>query len=311
MNNIFLHTRLLGLLTVLLGLSSFLDAGVVSYFRFEQDNDPNPSRTVSPDEMGGPDFISNSARLDDSANPGSLPNTIVPQTGAPNTSSLDGLIDIDGSVAYNSALDLPSLTVELWARTEESTAVVISRSTTSTVISGINDGFRIYDPSDIKVQYYVTNGSTNTMVTIDTNQAFDNVGTRGDANTNWRHLAFSYEAATGTGTVYLDGVAVGSNDGPDNRDLYWGAGSPQPTVQVGVMMDGYNFSKNNTDDGFIDEIRFSSVALEEDDLLINPVPEPSTILGGIGLGFFAAFQIWRRRRNAKRLSPISPEAERI
>ncbi len=299
MKNTFRSAWVLGPLTLLIGLSSLLDAGVVSYFRFEQDNDPNPSRIVSPDEMGGPDFISDSARLDDSANPGSLPNTVVPQTGAPNTSSLDGLIDIDGSIAYNSALDLPSLTVELWARTEESTAVVISRSTTSNVNNSISDGFRIYDPSDIKVQYYVTNGITNTLVTIDTNEAFDNVGSRGDGNTNWRHLAFSYEATTGVGTVYLDGVTVGSNDGTDNRDLYWGAGSPQPIVQVGVMMDGYNFSKGNTDDGFIDEIRFSNVALEEDDLLINPVPEPSTILGGIGLSLFAAIQIWRRRRKDK------------
>lgn len=130
------------------------------------------------------------------------------------------------------------------------------------------------------------------------NQGFDNVGSRGDGNTNWRHLAFSYDAATGTGNVYLDGTVVGSNTGNPNSDLYWGNASAQPQVRVGVMMDGYNFSKGNTDDGFVDEIRFSNSALEEDDLLITPVPEPSTYLGGIALALFVGIQFWRKRKKS-------------
>ena len=297
--------RLLALVLLSTVSISPASAGVVSYYRFETDNNPAANQLSSPDEFGGPDFVSNSARLDDSANPGSLPNTVVPRTGDPNTSSLDGLIDVDGSAAYNAALDLPSLTVELWARTEENTAVVISRSTASqsAVMNDVSDGFRVYDPSDIKVDYWVTDGTSNTKVTIDTNRAFDTVGSRGDGDTSWRHLAFAYDAATGTGQVFLDGTVVGSNDGADARQLYWGGAGAQPVMRVGVMMDGYNFSKGNTDDGFIDEIRFSNVALAEDDLLTTPVPEPGTYLGGTVLILFAGLHLWRRKRLRPKESP--------
>ncbi len=286
-----------------------LHAGVISYFRFEVDLDGDDTNgsVISPDEADptAPNFISNSADLDASANPGSLPNDVVPFTGAPNNKSLDGTpLDINGTVAYNDALDVASLTVELWARTEESTAVLIGRSTETTpngIESGINDGFRIYDPADLKVDYYVSDGVTTQMITLDANTGMDNVGSRGDGNTNWRHVAFAYDATTGTGSLYLDGTVVASNSlGSSGYDLYWGGASAQPIVQIGALMDGYNFSKSSADNGFIDEVRFSDNALEEEELLINPVPEPGTVFGGLLLlGLVLGYHCFQRRKHAE------------
>lgn len=281
-------------------LCAGLDAGIISYYRFEVDNDSSATGLSTPDEIaGGTPLVSSSARLDASANPGSLPNTIIPATGAPNTSSLDGdPLDIDASAAYNPALDVNSITVELWARTEENTAVILSRSTTSTVsgvVNSISDGFRIYDPADLKVDYYVTDGNQVLQRQINTGLGTDTVGSRGDGNTNWRHLAFSFDASTGTGTFFLDGNTVGTDTlNSSNYVMYWGGPSAQPVLQVGALMDGYNFSKTANDNGFIDEIRFSDNALEEEELLITPVPEPGTLMGGALLALLAA--VSRRRQ---------------
>lgn len=290
---------LLSLLTLLsLALPAFVDAAVISYWRFEQDNDPNPNRVDSPNEIAGePSITSNSAQLDDSANPGSLPNTIIPGTGAPNTSSLDGFpLDVNATAAYSPTLDVSSMTVELWTRTEERTAVVLSRSNNSNVQNGIDDGFRIYDTQDLKVEYWVGNWwGAKTRVVIDTNYRLDQDGVV-NGQADWQHIAFTYDADTGTGTVYANGTVIGSNQGPSDP-LFWGfPWNSSPTVQAGVAMDGQDFSKNQSDNGFIDEIRFSDGVLTDDDFLVAPVPEPSTYaVGGLLLGLMG-LHLWRRKR---------------
>ncbi|MGJ3244420.1 MAG: LamG domain-containing protein [Opitutales bacterium] len=280
---------------------AFLDAAVISYWRFEQDDDPSAQGLDSPNNVAGePAVISNTARLDDSANPGSLPNTIIPGTGAANTSSLDGTpLDINATAAYSPTLNVSSMTVELWTRTEESTAVVLARSNNSNVRNSIDDGFRIYDTQDLKVEYWTgRNKGQATRVVIDTNYRLDQDGVA-DGQADWHHIAFTYDAATGEGKIYADGVVIGSHTGSADTPLYWGRTNPNqgPEVQIGVDMDGYNFSKTSTDNGFIDEIRFTDGVLTDDDFLVAPVPEPSTYAaGGLLLGLMG-LHLWRRKRH--------------
>lgn len=59
---------------------------------------------------------------------------------------------------------------------------------------------------------------------------------------------FIYTKADGVGTVTVDGNLVWSQDGPDNRDLYW-VGDPDPVV--GTVMDG-----NCNGQGFLDYAYF-------------------------------------------------------
>ncbi|MEO0793975.1 MAG: LamG-like jellyroll fold domain-containing protein [Verrucomicrobiota bacterium] len=283
-------------------VASIADAAIISYWRFEQDDDPSANGLENPNEIAGePAFISSSAKIDATANPGSLPNDIVPGTGLANTASLDGSpLDINGSAAYSSTLNVSSMTVELWARTEESTAVVIARSTTSgnNIDNSIADGFRMYDTQDLKVQYYVDTGGGSQLVTIDTNFRMDTDNSV-NGSAEWHHLAFTYDEATGLGQVWANGSVIGSNDGADNQAIYWGdiSGGDQPQFYAGWQMDGFDFSKTATDNGYIDEIRFSDAALGEDDFLNAPVPEPGTYAVG-ALLMVGAWICHRRRRLA-------------
>ncbi|MEO0510128.1 MAG: LamG-like jellyroll fold domain-containing protein [Verrucomicrobiota bacterium] len=275
----------------------------MSYYRFEEDLDADPFRLVSPSEVAGqPDLISLTARIDDSANPGSLPNTFVPFTGAPNTASLDGFgtsgnPDIDATIAYSAVLDVDEMTVEMWVRTEEQFGVLVSRSTTANVADSISDGYRIYSPNALTVEFYTIDAFGNIQLnTISTNIGLDNAGTRGDGNANWRHVAFSYDMALGEGILYLDSTPIGSALTTSGSSLYWGADADADDriVQVGVGLDGYNFSKTNGDDGYVDELRFSGEALAEEDFLVG-IPEPATSVLLLSLVAFAYTTVLRRK----------------
>ena len=67
----------------------------------------------------------------------------------------------------------------------------------------------------------------------------------------YRNYRFFYTPTTGIGQVLVDGVTIWSNDGPDNRDLYWtGAGD----VIIGEGMDGTGFN-----DTFLDNVIVASI----------------------------------------------------
>ncbi|MEM8866828.1 MAG: LamG-like jellyroll fold domain-containing protein [Verrucomicrobiota bacterium] len=275
---------------------------MLSYYRFEVDNDPSALGLETPNEVFGlPALIAASAQIDDSANPGSLPNLFVPGTGSSNTASLDGLStsgnpDVDASAAYTSVLDVDQLTAEMFVRSEEQQGVLIARSTSTNVGSSIADGFRIYDPNNLKVQFYTEDAFGNVQLNqISTTAGLDDLSApRGDGVAEWRHVAFSYDLTTGVGALYLDGVVIGSSSAGAGSTLYWGSETlaSQRTLDVGFSMDGYNFSKTATDNGFIDEVRISSEPLAVEDLLLPEPKHYSSILAVIALFCSAA----RRRR---------------
>lgn len=277
-------------------------AVVLSYYRFEVDLNADPLLLESPNEISGePAITAVSARIDDTASSGSLPNLFIPLNGLPNTASLDGIgpdasgnPDIDARAAYTSTLNVDEFTAELFVRTEESNGVLISRSSTENVLSSIADGFRIYDPQALKVDFYTSDGlGGGTLHTITTSVGLDDISpTAGFAA--WRHLAFSFEQSTGTATLYLDGIILSTLETGAGSTAYWGADPElsQPELQLGVALDGFNFSKTETDNGYIDEVRISSTALTPSELL--NVPEPSAY--ALIVGFIALTITQRRRR---------------
>ena len=200
--------------------------------------------------------------------------------------SLEGAVDVNGAAAAYPALNSPSITVEYWARTNEGQAQMVGRATGGDANNDGTDGFNMRASSALRLTYWVDNGAGgSTMVAM---------APLHDFGANWDHAAFTYDAASGVGTFYVNGISVGSNDGPDNRPLVWGAGV-EP-LRVGTQADGGpGFS--TTTDGYFDEVRISNVALTPERFLNGTfIPEPSSIvlalLGAAALGLAG----WRARR---------------
>lgn len=272
---------------------------VLSYYRFEEDFDTGigleARDELDLDNSEGFALFADQATVDASASPGSLPPLFEPVDGSGNNASLDGLEpNINARAAHNLALDVAELTVELYARTEESSAVMVGRSTTE--INGsdvqIQDGFRIYDTQELKVDFWTYDGTLGTQVmhTISTTARMDEDGSA-DGNAEWRHVAFSYE--DGIGRLYLDEVEIGSTTVSSGSELYWGDGTTGAALFVGIDMDGYDFSKTESDNGYLDELRFSEGALSVDEMLPS-VPEPTT--SALFAGLLALLHCARRRR---------------
>jgi hypothetical protein len=257
--------RALRLGLLLAGLAAPANAATIGYWRMEADLDPSANGLrVANEVAGGADLLSTEAFVDLAANPtGTVPNTGAINLGSIGSSLQGGANGINGTVAWSSVLDTSSLTAEFWARTGESQATLLQRS------SGAN-GLTITNPNNLSITYYVSNGAGGGIaVTLNTGH---------NMNATWHHYAFTYDAATGVGAFYVDGVVVASNDGIDGRALYWGGASP---LRVGLLMD-YAAAFNGT----MDELRLSDTALPPTQLL-GAVAEPAAGLL-LALAFLAA-----------------------
>jgi len=270
-------------------------AATVSWWRFEAGEDDDPSATgfENPNEIAGePAMISSNAVLGTSAP--DLFDTVVPQVGVSNTGSVRSAINgagsdgIFGSAAYSSTLDRNSITVEFWMRTTENEAGFVARTTdfdSSGETGSLPDGFRIVEPQNVRVEYWTANngGQQQTLRTLTSNVAVN--------DGEWHYIAWTYDAATGVGNLYIDEVSapVATRNDQNNRNIWWGNGNPTPEVTIGYRMDGN--PDNNT--GTLDEIRFSSVALPPEDLLI--VPEASQLFGLITLVACGLVGFYRKR----------------
>jgi hypothetical protein len=252
-----------GLLAV--ALAAPAGAATIGYWRMEADLDATANGLrVANEVAGGSALISNQAFVDLAANPnGTVPNTGAINLGSVGSTLQGGANGINGTVAWYSVLDSTSITAEFWARTNEGQATLLARST------GAN-GFTIANPNALTVTYRVSNGAGGSVaVTLNTGHNMD---------ATWRHYAFTYDAPTGVGAFYVNGVMVTSNDGADGRALFWGGASP---LRVGELMD-YAAAFNGT----MDEVRLSDVALSSTQFL-GAVPEPAGALL-LALGLAAA-----------------------
>ncbi len=265
------RTSTLALAVAAVLLSAWLPAApaaalTVAYWRMEADLDPTThGLRVANEVVGGSDLVSAEAFVDLAANPtGTVPNTGSSNLGSLGASRQGGPNGINATAAWYSALDVTDISLEFWARTGENQAILFRRSNGG-------DGIVIENPNALSITYYVSDGlGGGTAVTL---AGLDNM------NATWRHYAFTYDSASGTGTFFVDGAAVRTNDGPDGRPLFWSAPAP---VQLGVQMD-FASAFNGT----MDEVRIRDFAAPTSGFL-NVVPEPSTaLLLALGIGSLA------------------------
>jgi hypothetical protein len=285
-------TALCALLLAWFAATSPTSAATISWWRFENgaDSDPSPAGLINANEVPGePAMVSSNAIIVTDAP--SLFAPYIPLNGIPNTGSVRSFTNgnsndgIFGTAAYSPTLDTYSLTVEFWIRTTENEAGFVAR-TTNPAESGesgnLSNGFRIVEPQNLRVEYWVSqiNGNNPTLVTLTSGIAIN--------DGNWHYVAFRYNHTNGVGDLILDGNVVATNDGPNNRRLWYGPNGSQPAVHIGYRLDG---APNNTI-GTLDEIRFSDLYLPNEQLLV--VPEPSTIAAGLLLLAWIAFDARRR-----------------
>jgi hypothetical protein len=171
----------------------------------------------------------------------------------------------------------------MYIRSEEQVVVLAARSNSNNISSSISDGFRIFDPDDLKVECYTIDSFGNIQFNeILTTDGLDELTpTRGDGNAAWRHVAFSYDSDLGVGLLYMDGEVIGSSSATLGSTLYWGnpVDADDRILSIGYDMDGYNFSKTETDNGFIDEVRIIDESLSPENLLIPESRHFALILG--------------------------------
>jgi hypothetical protein len=255
------YRGILGVLIVAAMSSVALADPIIGWWRMETDTDGGAGFSV-PNAVSGSPLNGANGSVQPLNNVGGPQITFFPNLPQPpspaNASGLNGNADINGSIAHYAALDAASITVELFARTQEGAGDLLNRRSGSV-------GLQVTDFNGLDVLYSTPAGS----VTISNNVDFDD---------EWRHFAFTYDQPTGIGRVFIDGVQTGINDGPDGQALTWPALS---ALLVGTGMDGGGaFSANNLP--FIDELRIANIALSPSQFLIGNVsleiPEPHSLL---------------------------------
>lgn len=286
----------------LFALTMMVGADTVSWWRFEAGSDTDTSSdglNVANEIAGGSAMISDNAQIGTSVP--DLFDDFVPQVEVPNTGSIlsvdngNGDDGIFGTAAYDSELDSDSITVEFWARTTESTAGFVARTSQpgdaaeDLNIDDLNNGFSIYDPDDVSVRLVTIrdNNNTNSIRRFEFNSGISmNDG-------EWHYIAFRYDADAERVFITVDDETIEFNAGGPggNRPIYWDGGA-DPSVYIGYQMDGN--PNNNT--GTLDEIRFSNTFIPDEELLITPIPEPGTIVAALGLIGLGVGHFVRRKR---------------
>lgn len=106
--------------------------------------------------------------------------------------------------------------------------------------------------ANISVSYRVSNGAGGFNTVSSGNYPIPN-------DDIFRRYRFIYVPTTGFGFLLIDGAVVWSNDGPDNRNLYWtGAGN----VVVGQLMDGSGSNKTFLDNLVVATVVNSALPIE-------------------------------------------------
>lgn len=107
--------------------------------------------------------------------------------------------------------------------------------------------------SNLSVSYRVDNGAGG-FNTVNSGNVFaipnDNT---------FRTYRFVYLPTTGTGSLFVNGTSVWTNDGPDNRGMYWtGSGN----IVIGALLDGASQNQTFLDNLIIGAVTSSPLPIE-------------------------------------------------
>ena len=154
---------------------------------------------------------------------------------------------LEARIEAHEAFAAESLTVEFWAHVDADVIYVDATAGGEQEEQGF-----VIDNRKLRVRYFVANEAGDNNEKGGTIETKDAIGDR-----KWAHLAFSYDAASGVGHLYVDGKSEGTHDGPDGRRLWWDVAKPH--LQVGKNVESANVS--------FDDLRVTRGALAAEHLL--------------------------------------------
>jgi hypothetical protein len=260
-------------LVVLLMSTGFLSAGTIAYWQLDEDT----GVSVLVDAVGGNDLTYQSGSPDAAAvNPVPNPDPGPFSVGTPAANPASMVLPTGGDASSNAAFGMHSSpwTFEGWIKRDNSSsnAIGCTRSAETTwtgwELMCIHNGRIDLRMSDVAGSSYVNTGT----VLAPLNE--------------WAHFALVWDptaGATGTASIYLDGVLA--NSGPGRGDL-----GTQSGLIVGgrdKAADGVVAATELFWEGSMDELRFSDAALDPSEFL--NIPEPTT-LGLLALGMVFGFK---------------------
>jgi outer membrane protein assembly factor BamB len=199
---------------------------------------------IDNDIAGGPPLEASNARLS-----ATRIFATVPQTGARNRTSVrKGSRPGEANLAVRqfAALATESVTVEFWTRTDGDIVFADAGAGDKSPTQGF-----LIDNRAVRVRYLPSGetGGPGKEIAIESKEKIPDY--------RWAHIAFTYDAPSGVGALYINGRLAASHDGPAGRPLWWSSAAPDLI-----------FLKGATGASYLDEVRVSSRALKPDELLV-------------------------------------------
>ncbi len=211
---------------------------------------PAPLGTV-PNEVRGASALEISGGLASI----SVPGRRLPAGGENRTSLQRGPGDVELKAVAKAVAGLasPSITVEFWVRTEADFAFVDARGEDRKDPQGF-----VLDRRALRARYWVDAGSGGASPGAPRGRdALIELKEKVTDN-RWVHVSFTYDAASGEGRIYQDGVVAGSHQGPPGFPLYWNRAPSELVVGRGA-----------SSATFIDELRIAREALKPSEFLLS------------------------------------------
>jgi hypothetical protein len=136
------------------------------------------------------------------------------------------------------------------------------------------NGFSFLGAKNLYVNYSVesTNGN---VVSVSSGNVFNIPN-----DNTFRNYRFTYDPISGIGTLYVDGVQVWQNDGPDNHVLVW----DNADIIIGHQMDGSGNNRPIYDNYILSNYQQSSLPIE----LFSFTAEANEMLKAVDLEWITA-----------------------
>ncbi len=195
--------------------------------------------------------------------------------------NLLGTQKLNATIAGYRELASKSITVEIWVRTSKDHDFVDARTGGKEKEQGF-----VLDNLRPRVRYFVADPKEKKkrkLVTIESKEELQ--------RNQWAHLAFTYNAASGLGSLYIDGKLLAQEDGKDQRPLVWDDPTPDLIVGAGAASSSR-----------MDELRISNRALK---------PEEFLMVGGKQVKANAVTGYWRMEPEPKEEPDLKPYTVRL